>query len=575
MRAFLRSERGGIFPFVVVVAGVVLLMGALALNTVRVEHSRSVTQSILDICVLNAAAQRQTIAPRTAFDDCLAKHGFDGQITHFEATTGRNKSVTASASSTVQSLFLAEPSTYSVGTGSTASESLTNLEIVLALDVSASLLLATPQSTSPITDLKTAANTFVQRMLAEDTQGRVHITLLPYSSHVNLGADLAAAFNVQNAPNNLTINGTLIGPDVSQKRCLDLPATAFTTLAVNPATAIEAMPFVDIMSGTQQSTTYVAPSNTTFATAQLQAATCSFFRLAPSPSTSNVVRLPDFTAAGQQTSVDTPNERISALQARITGLQATGETSINLGMRWALAFLDPAARPIYSSFSSQGRMSQLAGSLPLDYSDPTSIKVVVLMSDGTNTDDRRLRPQYVRGPSPFWIGNDGNMSWFNSARPPPNQYWVPHNATWKAVPWRNATNTGAAARQLDYLELWRRVKVHYVAWHFHARSVTQATGSAANTQRQNAFNAALNEYSPPTLTVTGATKNQQLEQSCNLARTQGIYVYSLLFQTQTTTSSTLQACATQPSMSYVATPLTLTQAFETIALHITRLQLDQ
>ena len=575
MRAFLKAETGGILPFALVVSAAVILMGAMAVNTVRIDHKRSVTQSILDICVLNAAAQRQSLAPRTVFDDCLAKHDFDATITDFVAETGRSKSVTATAETSVESFFLAEPETYDLAVSSSASEELTNLEIVLALDVSNSLNVATPQSARPFDDLKAAANSFVQRMLQDDTQGRVHITILPYSSHVNLGADIAAAFNVQNAPQNLMINSALVGPDVAQKRCLDLPASAFSTAGVSPTTAIEAMPFVDIYGSTSQSATYVAPTNANFAVAQLQNTTCSFFRLAPSPSTSNVVRLPDFTAAGQQASVDTVAERVAALQAKINGLQVTGETAINLGMRWALAFLDPAARPVFSGFSAQGRMSQMAASLPLDYTDPTSIKVVVLMSDGTNTDEPRLRPQYARGPSPFWIGNDGNMSWFNSARPAPNQYWVPHNATWQAVPWRNATNTGAAARQMDYTEVWRRMKLTYVAWHFHARSVTQATTSAAISQRSTANTAALNEYRPSSLTTTAAMKDAQLQQSCNLARSQGVYVYSLLFQTVTTSSATLQACATQPAMSYVATSANLTQAFETIALHITRLQLDQ
>lgn len=562
-------------PFTLIILGVVILAGALAVNTVRVEHRRSVTQSVLDICVLNAAAQRQTLPPRVALDDCLDKHGFDATITDFEATTGRTKSVTASAETSLESFFLREVQTYDVGVASSAAEALTNLEIILALDISASLLSPGGGSTNPFLDLKAAAKQFVATMLAEDTQGRVQITLLPYSSQVNLGADLAAKFNVSNAPQNLMIGATQIGPDVTQMRCLDVPASSYGSTAISRTAPIEAVPFVDSIGTTSQSLSYVAPTHANFAVAQLQNNLCSFFRTAPSPSTANVVRLPDFTAAGQQSTVDTVPERILALQNRIDGLFATGETSINLGMRWALALLDPDMRPVFSDFATAGRMPEMAANFPMDFGAPTGIKVVVLMSDGTNRTESRMPSQFLRGPSPFWIGNDGNMSWFNAARSGTSKYWVPHNATWRATPWQNATNTGAPARQMDYEEVWRRMKVTYVAWHFHARSVSQASGSANNTARQSAYLAALNTYLPSSATVTDTTKDAQLQQACNLARANGIYVYSLLFATATTNSPTLASCATVPAMSYTATPADLQAAFAAIALHISRLQLNE
>ena len=583
---FLKDERGGLLPFTVVVAGIIILMGALAVNTVRVEHKRSVTQSILDICVLNAAAQRQTLEPRTAFDDCLEKHDFDATITSFVATTGRTKSVTASAATSVESFFLEETKTYAVAAGSSATETLSNLEIVLALDVSNSLNLPTSLSQRPLDDLKAAAKTFVSTMLAEDTQGRVHITIVPYSTQVNLGSELAAAFNVTNAPANLVDStGVRIGPDVTEKRCLELPASSFNSIALSPTEPLAALPFVDVAGSTTQSNAYTAPNNANFAVAALQSNRCSFFRLAPSPSTSNVVRLPDFSAAGAQSTVDTVEERIVALHAKIDGLQSTGETSINLGMRWALAFLDPAMRPVFRAFSQAGRMSPLAASLPLDYTDPTSIKVIVLMSDGTNSTEQRVRDIYTQGMSPFWIGNDGNISWHNPLRSGADKYWVPHlpaptgsptgtaPGRWQATPWQNATNTGAPARQMTYDEVWRRMKVTYVAWQFHARSVSQASGGTA--ARSAANLAALNEYRPPALDITSTIKDNQLKSSCDLARDRGIYVYSLMFQTVTTTNATLEACAKTPSMAYTATSANLAQAFAAIALHISMLRLDQ
>lgn len=587
---FLRSESGALLPFTLIVSGVIILAGALAINTVRVEHKRSVTQSVLDICVLNAAAQRQTLEPRAVFDDCLEKHDFDAVITDFQAATGREKFVTASAALEVESFFLQDPVTYEVGVVSTARETLSNLEIVLALDVSASMNLASPSSTNPLSDLKAAARTFVDQMLAEDTQGNVKIAIVPYNTQVNLGATLADEFNITDAPVNIMNGTTRIGPDVTQQRCAELPADGYGATALSLTEPLPAMPFVDMLGATRQQNSRTTQTDANFAVATLQENLCSFFRLNPSPATNNVVFPPDFGFA----TLGTPAQRISALHAKINALVATADTSINVGMRWALAFLDPAMQNAYVGLRQNNLMPPSTIGHPRPFTDQSAIKVIVLMSDGANVDEPRLNPAYLSGLSPFWIGNDNNISWHNPLRAGTDQYWVPHvpvpsgspsgtaPGAWQAMPWQNATNTGLPARQMEWPEVWRRMKVRYVAWEFHARSVNQATGTtvaqraANNAARQAAFDAAMADYLPTGLRVTAATKDAQLTQSCNRARDSNIFVYSILFETATTSSPTLEACARDASMFFrAATPGALSQAFSDIALNISLLQLDR
>lgn len=586
---FFRSERGGLLPFTLIVMGTVILIGALAVNTVRVEHGRSVSQSVLDICVLNAAAQRQTLPPRDVFDDCLEKHGFEATITSFNAATGREKSVTATADLSVESFFLQDPVTYELGVASTARETLSNLEIVLALDVSGSMNLASPSSTNPLADLKAAANTFVDQMLTEDTQGNVKIAIVPYNSQVNLGATLGNQFNLTDVPLNIMNGASRIGPDVTQQRYVELPADGFDSTAISTTDPLPATPFVDMLGSTNQTNARTAQTSTTFAVATLQENLCSFFRLNPSPATNNVVFPPDygFDALG------TPAQRITALQTKINALVATANTSINLGMRWALAFLDPAMQDAYAALRQGNLMPPSTLGHPRPFTDQSAIKVIVLMSDGANVDEPRLNPAYLSGPSPFWIGNDNNISWHNPLRPGADQYWVPHVAVppgspagtapgaWQAMPWQNATNTGLPARQMDWREVWRRMKVRYVAWEFHARSVNQARGTGAqraanDAERQAAFEAAMADYLPPGLAVTAATKDAQLTEACNRARASNIFVYSIFFETDTPNSPTLESCARDASFFFrAATPGALSQAFNDIALNITQLQLDQ
>lgn len=571
MRAFLREERGGILPFVVIVLGTVVLMGALAVNMVRVEHLRSTSQSVLDICVLNAAAQRQKLEPRAVLDNCLERHGFEGTIQTFSAEVGRVKSVSATATIDVGSMFRSAPETYSQSVSSTASEARTNLEIVLALDVSGSMLGVVGMNPTPIDAMKAAANSFVATMLNGDDDGRVSIAVVPYSTNVNLGATIAGQFSLTGVPAVYPV-----GPDVSEMRCVEVPAGAFNSTALSPASTMKAVPFVDIDGSTNQGTTtqpppFVSPTAETTAVARVQSAPCIMWRdLAFARS--NIVRLPDQTVDANAAVPGTVAERINALQAKINGLRAFGETSIHLGMRWATAFLDPAMRPAYQGLSGAGRMPASFADRPLDFDDPSAIKVIVLMSDGLNSSEFRLKEQYETGPSPFYLGNDGNYSWFNAARPGTDRFWVPHNGTWQATPWQNASNTGPAARQLDYQELWRRLKVGYVAWQFHARSVSLLTTRAARDSRTAAFIAALNEYRVP---VDSSWKDDRLRDICATARARGIYVYTIAFQTGFPGSPVLPICATTPAQHYTSTPSDIANAFAAIALHITSLQLTE
>ena len=566
MRAFVKDERGGLLPFVLVTFGTMVLMGAMAVNTVRIEHMRSVTQSVLDICVLNAAAQRQTLEPRAVLDDCLVKHGFDGTVTEFKAEVGRKKTVTATATARVESLFLPTERVYSLTTTSEASEELSNLEIVLALDMSDSMLGLSTDPIKPVDAMKVAAKEFVSTMLADDTQGRVQITLLPYSGHVNLGAEVAAKLNVTTAP--VTQSG---GPDVSEMRCFDLPDAEFGTTAFDPAVARPALGFADVNGATTQTNPprYLEPNNGTRAVARTQDATCETGWIAGT-TYNNIIRLPDFAA--NRILPDTVEKRIEALQAKIDQLTTTGKTSVNLGMRYALAMLDPAMNPVFSRFVAEGKMPASSAQFPLPFNDPSSIKVIVLMTDGANIDEWRLKPSYERGTSPFWIGNDGRYSWHNPARTGTAQYWVPHLGLWQDVPWRNADNTGAPARQLDYQELWSRLKLQYVTWQFHARSVSSLSTTAAIRARGEANVAAFNEYA--TL-LTKATKDDQLTRTCNAARAAGVQVYTIGYNTGSLLSEVLAACARTPAQAKAATPADISQVFAEIALNITKLRLEQ
>ena len=157
--------------------------------------------------------------------------------------------------------------------------------------------------------------------------------------------------------------------------------------AISRTLSLPATTYVDSFSTTVQNG-YYSPLNTSNAVPNSNNFWCP-------PTTSdvsgNVVRLPSFTAPGQQGTVDSANERVTALNTAIDSLTAIGATSINAGMRWGLAFLDPSMKQIYNEFIDAGQMPESTEKRPLPFNDPDVLKVIVLMSDGENFAEERVR----------------------------------------------------------------------------------------------------------------------------------------------------------------------------------------
>jgi len=558
--AFHSDERGSMTIMALVLLSAAALMGGLAVDVMRFENRRTAMQSALDLCVLNAASLRQTLDERTLFNDCVAKAGLTGTVTSLTVTKGySSKSISASAQETLPTMFLGTLgiSTLNVTARSSAMERVGNVEVSLVLDVSGSM------AGTRMTNLKTAAKDFVRTLLTDDVDGRVLITLVPYNGQVNLGDALVPKYTITNVPHN-----TSNSPDVRTIRCVDLPSSAYTGTAISRTSALPATTYVDTFSTTTQTSSFVSWTDSSNATPSTGNMWCP-----PTASTTsgNIVRLPSFTAAGQQGTVDTPAKRVTALNNAIDALTAVGATSINAGMRWGLAFLDPSMNSIYREFIAETRMPSTMSNRPLPFNDPDVLKVVVLMSDGENFAEERVNAGFRSGTvsqtvaaaasplSPIWQGPDGNYSIFHSTVSNSNKWYVPHNNSWRSTVWLNSSNTGTAT-QLTWGQVWERFRMSYVAWQFYGRPGVMT------------FNNAMNMFRTQTATTAMDT---QLQSVCSTARNMNVVVYTIAFEASTNGQTQLRNCATTTSRYYVASTTTISQVFASIAGNISKLKLTQ
>lgn len=523
-KAFAQREDGTLMVFALMLFVLMAMMGGVAIDIMKYETTRTELTQTLDRCTLMAASMEQRLDPQSVVEDCVAKAGLADQlqnVTVTETLNSRDVKTFAVADTKPFFLHMIGIDKFDAKAGSRAVQTITNVEIMLVLDVSGSM------SGAKIANLRTAASNFVATMLDGDPNNRVSISVVPYNAQVNLGPTLRGKFNATHVHNVANVN------------CLELPPSVFDQPAIPRATALPMMAWSDHYYGTNTSGGFISPTDAALARPN-QAN--NFCRQTPA----NVVRM--------------PSQNKAQLQAQINGLQAGGNTSIVLGMKWGLALLDPAARSIYDEYIGAGQMPATLAGRPFDYEDGQSMKVIVLMTDGEHVAHNRIADAYKSGPSPIWRSTgDGNYSVFHPTRAGTNKFYVPHLNTWQASAW---TSNAAAPVQQDWREIWSSLKLSYVAWQFYGRPL----GNAAYTTAMNSMR---------TTYASVDSMDTTLQATCNQAKDNGVIVYGIAFEAPTNGQTQISRCATSDKHYFEADGAEIGTAFSTIASNLSMLKLTQ
>lgn len=538
------EERGSLTIFGLVLFLLMVMIGGFAVDLMRFESTRTALQNTLDRSTLAAASLTQDLDSEEVVEEYFAKAGLSEYLTDVQVTEGINfKEVDATALAATNPFFLhmIGIDAFDASGRSAAEQRITNVEIALVLDVSGSM------SGTKIANLKTAANEFVNTVLSSDGEDRISITLVPYNGQVNLGALLAAKYNIQNNPNTLVAN-------LSGVNCVDLDPLVYGNSVLSRTDPMQATAHVDNFSTTTTSNlNYYSYTDTSRAVPNAANRWCP-------PSTTNIVRL--------------PSNDIATLQAQINGLTAIGATSINAGLKWGLALLDPSARPMFSQFAASSDIPAEFDGRPYEYTDPEALKIVVLMTDGEHFPEYRMNPSYTSGLSPIWrSAGDGNYSIHHpDFTGSVDKYWVPHLGAWRATAW---TNDATPAVQLTWPEVWAGnntsawpgLRVTYVAWQLYAR--------ALGTPGSN-WTSIYNTWMTNFRTVTATNDmDTQLQQICTRAKNNHVTVYGIAFEAPANGQTQISQCATSAAHYFNAQGLQIRTAFRAIASNISQLRLTQ
>ncbi len=537
---FWHAESGALVHFGFVLFLLMVMMGGIAVDLMRFESTRTSLQNTLDRCTLNASALSQQLDAKAVVTDCVFKAGLADNITSIKVTNGINfKQVEVDAKAATRPYFMQMVGIEKMDAPghSVAEQRITNVEISLVLDVSGSM------TGTKLANLKLAASEFVDTVLSSDGDDRISISLVPFNGQVNLGPVLRAKYNATDNPNVTDLN------------CIDLPASVYSSSEMLTTLPMAMTAHADTYSGTAGSLTFDSLAS---------GAPNPANRWCP-PLPGNIVRL--------------PSNHIGNLQLYINALTAIGATSINAGLKWGVTLLDPSAQFMFAQLASANQIPTAFDDRPYEYDDPETMKIVVLMTDGENFAEDRVRDTYkntAAASSPIYLSlSDGNLSIMHSTLAGPNNYWVPHidpTGSWQAAPW-NSGGTGATLRQLSWAEVWggygsfTGLRQSYVAWQFYARALGTDTSS-----RSAAYSTWRGNFRQQTPTVT---MNAQLQQMCDGAKANGIIVYGIAFEAPLNGQAQISQCSTSSAHYFNAAGLQIRTAFRAIASNISQLRLTQ
>lgn len=617
---FAKKEDGTVTAFAVLIF--VLMVGAsgIAIDVMRYETQRTQLQYTLDRAILAAASLTQPYDPEGVVRNYFEVSGIENYRLDVRVDEGLNfRRVHAYAELEVRSMFMSlfgirVMTSPAIGA---AEERVRNIEVSMVLDISGSM-----GENNRMARMQPAAREFVTEVLSANAtlnaENLVTVSIVPYNGRVNSGAMIDSVFTFDGtqaisncarfdpAPTNYAFDHT---NGWSTWAPGNWAPSDYTTTAIDPDVPLQRIAHWDL-GNVWVDTTFQAPHCQTDGYAEI---------------------LP---WQHEQT----------VLHDHINSLNAEGWTAIDLGMNWGVGLLDPTANSAVLDLIANGDVHPDFDDRPapfVDGDDSTllddeTIKVVVLMTDGANTNQYDINDEFYRlndGPRPSviftydendndafdpWPGQDRVSIWLEERE----QFWIvtgnPRNTTgfWSDEPYsgfdeypvsfddwhdpdgNGMTNDGLDARIIAYDAasvqaivdgddydgwsvswpyLWANYSREFIAeeWLERAERAAGTFSTAGGTNNYHDYFIANSSYLYVNQLSTPIPADRNLRAICDAANTAGIVIYTIAFEAPDRGRDVMQYCATTDATYYDVEGLEISEAFENIARSINQLRLIQ
>lgn len=584
LRQFASETEGTMTILALFLVMIVFTVAGFAVDIMRYDRERVRLQYALDRAVLAAADLDQELCPRVVVNDYITKEGFnsdiisnievepetcktnaDGSVEQIAELEGKRK-VVASADMSIETHFMKWSGVDHIDSTATsiAEESIGNVEISLVLDVSGSM------RGTKLTNLQKAANDFIDEMVLKSEEGRLSISIVPYSEQVSVPDYLMDALN--------TIGANEVA------NCIDFQASDFTTTNFN---------YYDIV---DDGGNIIRKGDYIPQTLHFKDSGTNDRRFSDTLVSSNICRLESATDQREMTVIQNDPD---ILKDQIDNLVASGWTSIDLGLKWGLTLLDDSIQPLIAQIADSSEIPDSFAIRPAPNTTTDTLKVLVLMTDGENTYQHKVNSPYNEGGSNiYWnesaqtysIYDDQNGHW---AWPNVNTtiwdnntggYWTRDkfqdhahgNGTYKRYRCRDYYNgtcydidrsndrdfneSGSSPAELEWPDVWAHTEKNAIRNMFrHAYGWTRG-----------------NEFAAASTTEIGpSTKNPRVVDLCVEAEKEKVIIFSIAFEAPYGVKQMLKDCAIKPARYYEATGTQIERVFDSISTSIQNLRLTQ
>ena len=516
--------------FAVYILVMILMVVGIGIDLMRFERDRAELQNTLDRAVLAAADLEQTLDPEEVVNDYFAKSNLGDKLKSVTLSQGlgyRSVAATAEAVVPTQFMHMTGLDSMTAPAQGTAEEKVGAVEISLVLDVSGSMAY-----NNRLSNLQTSAKQFVDTILAGSTSSASSISIIPYATQVNVGEKLLTKFNLQQLH------------DYSW--CVNFIPEQFKKSHL-------------LVTDELEHTAHFDPFTRSDGTLDLP--------VCPTRPGTDILPL-----TNSQTK----------LHNHIDAMTAGGNTSIDLGMKWGTALLDPAMRPVINTMIGAGLVPAEFSTRPMNYNDSDVLKVIVLMTDGANTTQYFVEDDHREGNSYIWWNQEaqrysvyypGYNAYYlvshSSGDDSPRNRWADHpfGLDGDGCVYESGWVCGTQAQEgesvrLTYPELWAQTPVlanaedNYYPW-------------------MNDSSAYSEWYSGVLDWVNSSTKDARTYTICDTAKDQDIIVFTIAFEAPYQGRTVLRECASSAAHYYNVSGLEISDAFSSIATSIRKLRLTQ
>jgi Flp pilus assembly protein TadG len=495
---WLSDERGSLTVFSLTIFSVIFALVGISFDLSQYEMRRISLQASLDNATLAAASLSSNADPESVLRNYLNVSDINADYTlaiNRQFMSVSHRSIEAEVSARVDTIFMAffGIDHLDIQVKSAAREYAPKIELSLVLDISQSM------GSGRLSALKPVARNFVTELLTGNTvedPDAVAISIIPYNMQVNAGRDLyETAFSEA-------------GHGYSY--CVEWDTDSFDEKGLSTSTYTQA----NHMGWYNEADNY--PGYTR-----------------GGDYNTGLVDIPLCLNDDRSAILPFANDQLTLIR-KISQLRASGNTSIDIGMKWAVALLDPDAQPIIEELTTSTGIQSIDPKFaerPSAYDDPEIVKAIIVMSDGENTLEYRPK-ETMRGDglSGVWMDASSNISF-------------------------EALNEVEGARELNWDEMWAMVP--HFAYSSHHFDTTDPRGNSKYWDM-----------------ISSEEKNTQLQSTCSAAKEDNqVIIFSIAFEAPERGREALRDCASGPAFYFEADESSIGSVFASIRNSIQKLKL--